>query len=94
MGWIFPQNLRFQFFEARGKKTESIFELTEKINQEMKLFVDFFLKKLDLSFLALIEKQRVKSVSPLHFWKDIRSQISEVHEKIPDSTFDLAKNLN
>ena len=86
MGWIFPQNLRFQFFEARGKKTESIFE--------MKLFVDFFLKKLDLSFLALIEKQRVKSVSPLHFWKDIRSQISEVHEKIPDSTFDLAKNLN
>ena len=42
MRWIFPQNLRFQFFEARGKKTESIFELTEKINQEMKLFVDFF----------------------------------------------------
>ena len=20
MGWIFPKNLRFQFFEARGKK--------------------------------------------------------------------------
>ena len=61
MGWIFPKNLRFQFFEACpvGKKTESIFELAEIINKEMKLFVDFFKKKLDLIFLALMEKKRV-----------------------------------
>ena len=59
MGWIFPKKLRFQFFEARGKKTECIFELAENINQEMKLFVDFFQKELDLSFLAPMEKKRV-----------------------------------
>ena len=97
----FSQKLKISIFwgPPRGKKTESIFELVENINQEMKLFVDFFKKRLDLSFLAPMEKKRVyfwvwKSVSPLDFWKNVRSQISEAHEKIPDSMFDLAKNLN
>ena len=41
MGWMFPKNLGFQFSEACWKKTKSIFELAEKINQELKLSVDF-----------------------------------------------------
>ena len=60
----FSQKIKISIFwgPPRGKKTESIFELVENINQEMKLFVDFFKKKLDLSFLATMEKKRV------NFW--------------------------
>ena len=102
---FFPKIKDFNFLRpAPWEKTESIFELAENINQEMKLFVDFFKKKIrsqfsgshgekESQFLSL-KKTFNKCVSLLHFWKDVRSQISEAHEKILDSMFDLAKKLN
>ena len=55
----FSQKSKIAIFwgPPRGKKTESIFELAEIINKEMKLFVDFFKKRLDLSFLAPMKKK-------------------------------------
>ena len=81
----FSQKSKISIFWGlpRGKKTESIYEHVENINQEMKLFVDFFKEKIrsqfssyhgekESQFLSL-KKTFNKSVSPLHFWKDVRS---------------------
>ena len=82
----FSQKFKISIFwgPPHGKKTESIFELAENINKEMKLIADFFKKKIrsqfsgshgekESQFLSL-KKTFNKSVSPLHFWKDVRSQ--------------------
>ena len=77
----FSQKFKISIFWGPWEK--NIFELAENIYQEMKLFVDFFKKELDLSFLALMEKKRV------NFWVWKKPLTNVFHPYTSEKMLDL-----